>query len=91
MPLDAYAGDRIAALEYRCDHLDHVSSQAPYAFVIAIASLLVGYVPIGWGVPVWICLPAGLAVAIAIPLVFGRLPGEAEVEEDPAEVAVDPE
>ncbi len=74
-----------------CDHLDHVSSQAPYAFVIAIASLLVGYVPIGWGVPVWICLPAGLAVAIAIPLVFGRLPGEAEVEEDPAEVAVDPE
>jgi len=74
-----------------CDHLDHVATQAPYAFAIAIAALLVGYVPIGWGVPVWICLPAGLVVAIAIPLVLGRLPGEAEVEEDQAEVVIDPD
>jgi Na+/H+ antiporter NhaC len=80
-----------------CDHLDHVATQAPYAFAIAIASLLVGYVPIGWGVPVVICLPAGLAVAIAIPLVLGRLPGEPHVQEmqqgqqGQAEVVVDPE
>ena len=57
-----------------CDHLDHVGTQAPYAFAVAVASLLVGYIPIGWGVPVWLCLPAGVAVAAAVPRLLGRVP-----------------
>jgi Na+/H+ antiporter NhaC len=57
-----------------CDHLDHVGTQAPYAFVVAAVALLIGYLPIGWGAPVWICLPLGAVLAIAIPRLLGRVP-----------------
>lgn len=72
-----------------CDHLDHVSTQAPYAFVIATVALLVGYIPIGWGVPVWICLPVGLVAAVAIPLVVGRMPFEEDEAGDQAVVVAE--
>ncbi len=73
-----------------CDHIDHVGTQAPYAFVVAAAALLVGYIPIGWGVPVWLCLPIGVAVAIAIPRLLGRVINEGVVEMSD-EGAADPE
>ncbi|MBQ18902.1 MAG: sodium:proton antiporter [Planctomycetaceae bacterium] len=57
-----------------CDHLDHVSTQAPYAFVVALVALVAGYVPVGLGVPVWVCLPVGLAAVIAVPRFVGRKP-----------------
>ena len=71
-----------------CDHLDHVGTQAPYAFVVAVASLLVGYIPIGWGVPVWLCLPFGVAVAIAVPRLLGRVPVEGAGDASDGETAV---
>ena len=71
-----------------CDHLDHVGTQAPYALVVAVASLLVGYIPIGWGVPVWLCLPFGVAVAIAVPRLLGRVPVEGAGDASDGENAV---
>ena len=53
---------------------------APVAAVVAAAALLVGYIPIGWGVPVWLCLPIGVAVAIAIPCLLGRVMNEGVVD-----------
>ena len=41
-----------------CDHLEHVATQLPYALLTAVGSLLLGYLPIGFGVPWWVCLPA---------------------------------
>ena len=61
-----------------CDHLDHVGTQAPYAFVVAVVSLVVGYLPIGWGVPVWICLPVGVVATITVLRVLGKVPVENE-------------
>ena len=59
-----------------CDHLDHVGTQAPYAFVVAVVSLVVGYLPIGWGVPVWVCLPVGVVATVMVLKVLGRVPVE---------------
>ena len=61
-----------------CDHLDHVGTQAPYAFVVAVVSLVVGYLPIGWGVPVWICLPVGVVATVTVLRVLGKVPVENE-------------
>ena len=45
------------------DHVDHVNTQLPYAIFGALAALIVGYIPTGWGVSPWPCLAAGLLVS----------------------------
>ncbi len=58
-----------------CDHLQHVSTQIPYAMLIAVCSLLFGYLPIGFGIPWWICLPAGCAACVGVVIFLGSRPG----------------
>ncbi|MBN2384218.1 hypothetical protein JXQ70_15175 [bacterium] len=43
-----------------CDHLDHVRTQLPYSLIVAIAALLLGYLPAALGLPCW----AGLIAAL---------------------------
>lgn len=43
-----------------CDHLAHVWTQLPYALLAAAVSVLLGTLPIGFGVSVWILLPLQL-------------------------------
>lgn len=54
-----------------CDHLQHVTTQVPYALVMAICSLLFGYLPIGFGIPVWIALPVSVAASIGAVMFLG--------------------
>lgn len=53
----------------RCEHLNHVSTQIPYAFSVAAISfvmyVIAGFVPIAW-----ICLPIGVAVTIGFLFVM---------------------
>ena len=53
----------MASAGAQCNHVDHVSTQLPYAITVAIISflmfLLAGFVP-----NAWICLPAGVVVTI---------------------------
>ncbi|MFH5804080.1 Na+/H+ antiporter NhaC family protein [Alienimonas sp. DA493] len=55
-----------------CDHLDHVATQMPYAATVGLISLVCGYVPAGFGVPSWICLPIGLVACVAVVRFVGR-------------------
>ena len=64
-----------------CDHLDHVATQMPYAVTVGLISLVCGYVPAGFGVPSWLCLPVGLAATVAVVRFVGR-PVEAMTNED---------
>jgi Na+/H+ antiporter NhaC len=43
-----------------CDHLAHVWTQMPYALLAAGVSILLGTLPIGFGVSIWILLPLQL-------------------------------
>lgn len=61
-----------------CDHLHHVTTQLPYALLVATMSVLLGYLPIGFGVPWWICLPLSGGACIATVCFLGRRPDESQ-------------
>jgi Na+/H+ antiporter NhaC len=54
------------------DHLDHVSTQLPYAVSVALVALLLGYVPVGFGYSPVVLLPLGLIVLYLIVQFLGR-------------------
>lgn len=57
-----------------CDHMLHVWTQMPYALTVAVASVLFGTIPIGFGVPVWLLLPVQLAALLFVLLSLGNRP-----------------
>ena len=62
----------LAALASKCSLVEHFQTQAPYAFLAAIVSVVAGTLPAALGVSVWICLPAGLLVLVLSVRVIGR-------------------
>ena len=55
-----------------CDHLAHVQTQLPYALLVAIICVLLGTLPIGWGVSLIWLIPLQLAATAAAFLILGR-------------------
>ena len=45
-----------------CDHMAHVWTQAPYALLIALISIVAGTIPVGFGVPIEIALPGAIVL-----------------------------
>ncbi len=60
-----------------CDHIAHVWTQMPYAVTVAIVSVLLGTLPLGFGVPFWVLIPAQFFAMIGVLMVFGRDPESA--------------
>jgi Na+/H+ antiporter NhaC len=58
------------------DHMDHVKTQAPYAVVVMLVALLVGYLPVAAGLSVWLALPLAGMVILVLVIAFGRRPDE---------------
>ncbi len=54
------------------DHIDHVRTQLPYALFGGVLSMLVGYLPVGFGVSPWIILPLGIIIIIGTIRFFGK-------------------
>ncbi len=48
------------------DHVDHVRTQAPYAFTCAIVTAIIGFVPAGYGISPYISIVAGLAILVVL-------------------------
>lgn len=55
-----------------CKHIAHVRTQMPYALLVATVSILLGTIPVGFGVSPWLLLPAGVVALIVLLLVLGR-------------------
>jgi Na+/H+ antiporter NhaC len=55
-----------------CDHVAHVMTQMPYALSVATVAVLLGTLPLGWGVSVWILLPLQGIMLLVILLIFGQ-------------------
>ena len=55
-----------------CDHLAHVWTQMPYALLAGSVSILLGTLPIGFGVSVWLLLPLQIAALFVLMRVFGK-------------------
>ena len=58
-----------------CDHLAHVWTQMPYAVLAASASILLGTLPLGYGVSVWLLLPLQLLTLFGFMRLFGSRTG----------------
>ena len=54
------------------DHIDHVRTQLPYALIVAGLSILLGYIPSGYGVPGWLMLLIGTTAIILFVRFAGK-------------------
>lgn len=56
----------LSSLATGCDHMDHVTTQIPYALTGGIVAVLVGVLPAGYGIPWFLLLPSGFVVLIVV-------------------------
>jgi len=62
----------LSSMASGADHISHVRTQIPYAATAASISALFGFLPVGFGVPVWFLLPFGSAILILIVRFLGK-------------------
>jgi Na+/H+ antiporter NhaC len=62
----------LSSIASGCNHIEHVRTQLPYAVLVGVASLLIGTIPGGFGVPPWISLLVGIVALYAILKTFGQ-------------------
>ena len=58
------------------DHIDHVRTQLPYALIVAGVSIILGYLPVGYGMPGWAMLLIGAAAIVLFVRFAGRKVGK---------------
>ena len=54
------------------DHIDHVKTQIPYAFIGAGAAIIFGFIPAGFGFPVYLSLALGIIAMYLFVKYIGR-------------------
>ena len=62
-----------------CDHIEHVRTQIPYSLFIAAITIVFGYIPAGFGLPVYVVLPLALVAVFVGVQIFGK---SVEVEQE---------
>ncbi|PKM94545.1 MAG: sodium:proton antiporter [Firmicutes bacterium HGW-Firmicutes-1] len=65
----------LSSMGSSCDHIDHVKTQLLYAVVVAIISIVFGFLPAALGVSSLITLPAGILATGATLFIFGKSVG----------------
>ena len=55
-----------------CNHIDHVRTQIPYSLFVGAITILFGYIPAGFGLPVYIVLPVALVAVFVGVQIFGK-------------------
>jgi Na+/H+ antiporter NhaC len=64
------------------DHLAHVKTQAPYAMLVMVVTLALGYLPVAYlGASPWICLVICVLALAGILLTLGSDPADPTPEE----------
>ena len=67
----------MASAGAQCNHVNHVSTQLPYAMTVAAVSF-VTYVIAGFVQNAWICLPIGIILMTGTLLVIRAITGKEE-------------
>jgi Na+/H+ antiporter NhaC len=62
----------LSSMASGCDHIDHVRTQLPYALVVGGMGMLLGTIPVAYGLPWWVALLLGMAGLILVLRVFGK-------------------
>ena len=76
----------LSATSARCGMLEHVETQLPYGLFVAGIAILFGFLPVGFGVSIWVVLPVAIATTCLSLRIFGKkIP--AKIEADKEEIA----
>ncbi|MEO1244833.1 MAG: Na+/H+ antiporter NhaC family protein [Pseudomonadota bacterium] len=62
----------LSSLATDCNHMDHVSTQIPYALIGGVVAIFVGVLPAGYGIPWFLLLPSALVVLVVIHRFLGK-------------------
>ena len=62
----------ISSLASDCDHIEHVRTQLPYAMTAGLCALFLCTLPVGLGVPWWLCLLVSFAAVAGVLKVLGK-------------------
>ena len=62
----------LSSMASGCDHIEHVRTQMPYAFVVGSVALLIGTLPAGYGLSPLLLLPLGIALLAGVLFTLGR-------------------
>ena len=62
----------MSSLASSCNHLQHVSTQMPYALTVGAAALLVGIIPTAHGLPSWVAFLGAFGVLALIVRFVGK-------------------
>lgn len=55
-----------------CNHIEHVKTQMWYSVFVALITILFGYIPAGFGLPIYVVLPIALIALFIGVHVFGK-------------------
>ncbi len=64
----------LSSMASSCDHIDHVSTQLPYALFVGCLGMAVGDIPTAYGFSPYLSLLIGAAVVVAVVRFIGRPP-----------------
>ena len=64
----------LSSIACASDHVDHTQTQAPYALACATVSIVIGYIPLGFGFSPWLSMILGLAALFGLLRLIGRSP-----------------
>ena len=62
----------MSSMASAADHIDHVRTQLPYAVLIALIACLLGYLPAGFGINMWLSIIVGVIILFSFIFVFGK-------------------
>ena len=55
-----------------CGHIEHVKTQMWYALFIGLLTIIFGYIPAGFGIPIYIVLPISILVVVLCTYFIGK-------------------
>lgn len=62
----------LSSMSAKCDHMEHVRTQIPYALFICAISLFTGYIPTALGLSVWLVLPLNFILIALLLRIIGK-------------------
>ena len=74
----------LSSMGTSCNHIDHVHTQIYYAAFVGIIAILFGYIPAGFGIAWYICIPVAIIVMYIGLKVIGEKVDFEEIEEESA-------
>ena len=60
----------VASIASGVEPFDHVRTQLPFAMIAGLMALVVGFVPLGFGLPAILCLGVGVLLLWGLPSVW---------------------